>query len=379
MRLQTLELIRYGKFAGQTLEFPQAACDFHLVVGPNEAGKSTLRRAVAELLFGMPLRSDMGFVHPLAELRLGAVVSSAAGTLAFHRARGRKPLRRPDDTALPETALAEHLGSSSEALFNRMFCLNLAALLEGGQTILDASDDMGQLLFQSAAGLAGLGAVRDALADEAGKLYAPRRSGERAFYQALDRLDTAKQALRGLTVNTRQWTGAIAQVEGLVATQHAAAAQYRARAATRQQLERIRRIAPRVAQLRDVQAQLLALADTVDVPDDASRRLDEAEVLIARHTTALTLHQGTSAALQAQLAALPPDDGILAQAAAVQALAAQGHACAQHQQKIARAELELQALLREAASGATELHWPTDETALRARLPPRWRSRPWAR
>ena len=369
MRLQTLDLIRYGKFSGQTLQFPQAECDFHLIVGPNEAGKSTLRRAVAELLFGMPLRSDMGFVHPLAELRLGATITSAAGTLTFHRARGRKSLRRPDDAALPDTALADHLGNSSEALFKRMFCLDLAGLLEGGQSILDASDDMGQLLFQSAAGLAGLGAVRDALADEAGKLYAPRRSGERTFYQALDRLDAAKLELRGLTVNTRQWTAAIAQLEALKTSQDEAAAKYRALSTTRQQLERIRRIAPRVVQLRDVLAQLLDLTDTVDFPDGASQRLDDAEVLIASQTTALTLHRTSCVSLQAQLAALPPDDGILLHAVTVEALVAQRHACAQHPQKIARAEHDLKGFLREATTCAAQLHWPTDEAALRARLP----------
>jgi uncharacterized protein YhaN len=369
MRLQTLDLIRYGRFSGQTLQFPQAACDFHLVVGANEAGKSTLRRAVADLLFGMPLRSDMGFVHPLADLRLGAVIESAAGSLAFHRARGRKSLRRPDDAPLPDDALAEHLGSSSEALFKRMFCLDLTGLLEGGQSILDASDDMGQLLFQSAAGLAGLGAVRDALADEASKLYAPRRSGDRAFYQALDRLDAAKQELRGLTMNTRQWTAAIAHVETLKAAQDQAAAQYSALSVKRQQLERIRRVAPRVAQLRHVQAQLQAFTDTVEFPLGASQRLDEAEVLIARQTTALSMHSEATAALQARLAALPPDDSILLHAVAVEALVAQSHACAQHRTKIARALQDLEGLLRDAFTGAAQLHWPAEEAALRDRLP----------
>jgi hypothetical protein len=218
MRLQTLELIRYGRFTDEKLVFPHSDCDFHLVVGPNEAGKSTIRRAVVELLFGMPLRSDMDFRHPLAELRLGAVVespgSSASAALAFHRARGRKPLRRPDDSVLAEAALAEHLGGATAGLFERMFCLDLAGLLKGGQTILDASDDVGQLLFQSAAGLSSLGALRDALAAEADSLYAPRKSGSRAFYAALDPYEAARQALRGATVNTRAWSASAASRRG---------------------------------------------------------------------------------------------------------------------------------------------------------------------
>jgi len=369
VRLQTLDLIRYGKFTGQALTFPKSECDFHLVVGANEAGKSTLRRAVSELLFGMPLRSDMDFVHPLAELRLGAVIESVAGMLAFHRARGRRSLRRPDDEVLPDAVLAEHLGAASEALFNRMFCLDLAGLLEGGKTILDASDDVGQLLFQSAAGLASLGTVRDALAEEANKLYASRRSGDRAFYQALDRHDAAKQELRNLTVNTRQWTAALTRVETLQASQREAAEQYRAISTTRQQLERVRRISPRVAQLHDVQAQLLALAGAIDFPDAAAQRLADAEVAIATQSTTLKLRSDALASLRAELAALTPDEAVLSQAAAVDALVAQGYACIQHRQKIARCEQEVQALLRDAAACAVQLGWPADEAGLRARVP----------
>ncbi|RYE72951.1 MAG: hypothetical protein EOO81_02010, partial [Oxalobacteraceae bacterium] len=167
MRLKKLELIKYGKFTGEVIELPRAECDFHLIVGPNEAGKSTLRRAVSELLYGMELRSDMDFLHPLPELRLGGVIESDKGTLAFHRCRGRKSLRRSDDEVLAESALVEHLGTTQQGLFDRMFCLDLNALLKGGQSILDASDDMGQLLFQSAAGISSLGTVRDALAAKA--------------------------------------------------------------------------------------------------------------------------------------------------------------------------------------------------------------------
>ncbi|WP_395699364.1 AAA family ATPase [Aquabacterium sp.] len=369
MRLQQLSLIRYGRFTDQVLDFPRRDCDFHLVVGANEAGKSTLRRAVSELLFGMALRSEMAFLHPVSELRLGAVVESAAGSLAFHRSRSRKSLRRPDDEALPDTALAAHLGDTGEALFNRMFCLDLAGLLAGGQTILEASDDVGQLLFQSAAGLSSLGSVRDALAEEANRLYAPRKSGDRLFYQALERHEAARQALRAATVHTRSWSAATAQLASVQAARQAASEQYRSLSAARQQLERIRRIAPRVAQLRDAQAQLQALAGTVAFPEDAARRLADGEVALATQGTARALHRERTQDLQARLDALAVDDAILTLDTAVEALAAAGQACLNHPRDIAHAEQDVQARLRDAAARAQQLGWPTDEAALRARLP----------
>ncbi|WP_326541191.1 AAA family ATPase [Pseudorhodoferax sp.] len=369
MRLHTLELIRYGRFTGQVLQFPRAACDFHLVVGANEAGKSTLRRAVGELLFGMPHRSDMGFLHPVADLRLGAVIDSSAGRLALHRARGRKPLRTPDDEPMPDGALAEHLGPITAAAFTRMFCLDLTELLAGGQSILDAGDDMGQMLFQSAAGLAGLGALREALAGEAGTLYAPRRSGDRAFYQALDQHQAARQALRGLAVKTPQWQAAHEAKEALQARQQQAAQAYRTLSAARQQLERVRRIAPRVAQLRELQARWQELAGGVVFDDDAARRLADAEVTLAAQQATLDARRHTAATLQAQGAALAADDPVLPLAAAIEALAAQGHACLQHRQKIDAAGHDVQALLRRAAADAAQIGWPADEATLRACVP----------
>lgn len=370
MRLQQIELIKYGKFTHQRLDFPRGEHDFHLIVGANEAGKSTLRRAIAELLYGMPLRSEMDFVHPLAELRLGAVVESEHGCLAFHRARGRKSLRRPDDEVLAETELARHLGSStSQAVFERMFCLDLAGLLEGGQTILDAADDVGQLLFQSAAGISSLGAVRDELADEAGKLYAPRKSGERAFYRALDQYEAARQALKASTVNTKQWNAANSKLEAVQAEIAQASERYNTLVIERQRLERLRRIAPRVAQLRDAQAEMQRLSTAVLFPADAAQRLAHGELSIATQSTALQLHQDKLASLQAQLDALQIDQTVLALAPQVEALAEQRQAVAQHPRSIERRSDEVQALLQQAAQLTTQLGWPADEEGIRAQLP----------
>ena len=91
MRVRQLELLRYGKFTNTLLEFPRAESDFHVIVGPNEAGKSTVRAAVQELLFGMPRSSPLAFVHAQSDLRLGAIVENSHGQqLAFQRRKSSK-------------------------------------------------------------------------------------------------------------------------------------------------------------------------------------------------------------------------------------------------------------------------------------------------
>ena len=57
MRLARLDLLRYGRFTDRILELPGQEQDFHMVVGPNEAGKSTALSAIEDLLFGIPSRS----------------------------------------------------------------------------------------------------------------------------------------------------------------------------------------------------------------------------------------------------------------------------------------------------------------------------------
>lgn len=54
MRFSSLNLERYGRFEGCELSFRASSPDFHIIYGPNEAGKSTSLSAVSDLLFGFP-------------------------------------------------------------------------------------------------------------------------------------------------------------------------------------------------------------------------------------------------------------------------------------------------------------------------------------
>ncbi len=159
MRFNRLDLIKYGKFTDRSVEFPVAKKqDFHLIVGPNEAGKSTLRSAIVDLLFGIHPRSLLSFLHPLNELRLGADISNTSGSIEFHRTKAQKQtLRSPLDAVLPDTALIPFVGTTDRNFFDQMFGLDHARLVSGGNSILNDKSDVGQILYQSAAGVASLG------------------------------------------------------------------------------------------------------------------------------------------------------------------------------------------------------------------------------
>ena len=75
-----------------------------------------------------------------------------------------------------EGALAPFLAGANRTFFERMFSLDHERLRRSGQAILDAGDEAGQVLFTSVAGIEGLRATRQTLADEADGLWGKRRT-----------------------------------------------------------------------------------------------------------------------------------------------------------------------------------------------------------
>lgn len=371
MRIHRLDLIKYGKFTGSVAAFAPAAQDFHLIVGPNEAGKSTLRGAILDLLFGIPARSPLGFLHPMNELRLGALIGHLDHHLEFQRTKAlRQTLRAPDDTVLADQAMVPFLGSADRSFFDHMFALDHTRLIKGGNSILNAEDDVGQILFQSAAGIASLGKVRDALAAEADKLWSPRKSAEREYYIAADKFDQATVALREATVRTKVWAEAQTRVDTLTASLESDRAQYRLQQVRRDTIERVRRTAPFLGRLRQARADHALLTDVVILPADAAALQATAARDLEAARQVLTLRSDEVDRATAAIATLVQDDAILAVATDVLALEQQHVQYRAHEVDIARREAEIAVLWDDVCHACRELGWPhPDPAAVRTRLP----------
>lgn len=379
MRFCRFDLLRYGKFTDSRIEFPRASRDFHLIVGPNEAGKSTLRSAILDLLFGFPVRTPLDFLHAKADLRLGASIQGDEGALEFIRLKANKnTLRDPDGATLADNILDAWMGHAGRGFFDKMFGLDHPRLVEGGNSILNAQDDVGQILFQSAAGIASLGGVRDALDEEASGLWAPAKSGKRTYYAARDDLDAATAALKAATVQTRVWTEVNERVRALTADLERQREQQINKQGERNRLERIRRVAPIMLALRECESQLADLEPVVLFPADAARTLADAEQgrALARH--GLALRRAEAERLHAQLSDIHIDGVLLGQADAIEALEALRHQYGAHASNIERSQGQAALLWREIQSAADELGWKMGDTreavddaaqALRMRLP----------
>lgn len=371
MRLQHLQLIRYGKFTDAEMALPKADNDFHFIVGPNEAGKSTVRTAIAELLFGFPIRSGaMAFLHHQSDLRLGAKVADKDQDLDFVRIKANKgTLRSLADVALPDDALAVFLGTADREFFEQMFGLDHVQMVRGGQTILDASKDVSQVLFQSAAGIAGLGKVKDALVAEAGNLWGPRVATGRTYYAANSRWEAACKELKDLTVRTKSWAearGKLAEVETRI---EATTKEKMDLQTKRTKLERVRRLAPTVRTLREKLAELEQLGSVLELPVGASATIATAAADLSVAQTVQTQCIQAVDRITGQRDAAVYDAELLAAKGDVEELEAFSQRVRDHYKDVNFQRGEFARYLGLASAAGAELGWPEDEGSLRNKLP----------
>lgn len=380
MRIRELKLIRYGKFTDRSLALPFKDRDIHLIVGPNEAGKSTVRKAIGDWLFDIPIRTPMAFLHPMPELRIGGVIErrgagSANGVLlAFDRTKGnRNTLRTPDDAPLPDGVLQSWLGSLQAQAFNRMYALDHTTLVEGGAGILSASDDIGRMLFQSASGVEHLGDALQKLQVEADAVWGPRRSGTRAYYQALAAYEAAHAAFKRSTLRTKDWktkADALTTKEAQLAEAKARDVELRAQLS---RLERIRRVRPLLLVLDAARAQrteLLSAGDIRLLEETASQVFDRATQDIALADADISRLQRDVGETEGSLLATIVDKNILALQEDITELNERRVQFRAHRTDMVKRAEEIRLEWVRAQELARSLGWPaSSEEDLRQRLP----------
>lgn len=317
MRLRRLDLLRYGRFTDVALELPPHNPDIHIVFGPNEAGKSTALSALEDLLFGIPKNSPLDFLHDYGSMRIGALLERNGEKLEVRRRKGNKDtLLTPEEIPLPESdqALAPYLAGADRSFFVRMFSLDHQRLRQGGREILEARDEVGQMLFSAGAGIEGLRESLTALQEEADGLWASRRAARRKYYQAEERLKAAESVLRERTVTASKWQDLKRAYEATREAYEALEQEIQVKAAELRKLTRIRRVYRDVRRKAELEAEIRSLEEVTLLPEDAGPRLQTAEREDANASARIeTLSEQLEAARTERLA-LSYDEGLLRRA-----------------------------------------------------------------
>ncbi|AIQ88660.1 ATP-binding protein [Methylobacterium oryzae] len=265
MRLIRLALERYGAFTDRTVEFrPDAR--LHVVLGANEAGKSTALAAVTDLLFGFGKSTPYAFLHDMPQLRLGAEIAAADGRrLSFRRRKGNsRTLIDAAEAPLPDDALAPFLGGLSRPVFCRAFGLDAASLRAGGREMVDVEGEVGASLFAAGSGLRGLTELQTTLDAEADAIFAPRQAKHRTFYQALERHETARRAIRERGLRAGDWRALNDEIAAAAAQLEALRAEQKTIAVARARLERLKRVRPIIAEIDALEERIAAETDLAD-------------------------------------------------------------------------------------------------------------------
>jgi uncharacterized protein YhaN len=269
MRLSTLDLVRYGKFTGKTLDFGSARPgrpDLHLVYGPNEAGKSTLFSAVLDLFFGIEGRSAYNFLHPYPTMRIGATVETGGRSHALFRVkRQQNSLVDANDQPLPEGLLSSAFGTVDRATYQLMFSLDDDSIEKGGESILRSEGELGSLLFSASSGLPDLTGVMGDLKARTDGFYRPQARKHR-LAELKAELDALKDQRAEIDVSQREYT-ALRKARDLALERHETALS--TRAGLRVQLEGVKAKLdglPLLQRLRTLRAERGLLSDLPDPP-----------------------------------------------------------------------------------------------------------------
>ena len=280
MRIRRIDLLRFGCFTETSLDLPESGPDMHVVVGPNESGKSTALLAIEYLLFGFPPKTPLAFQHGYRDLRLGAKIEANGLELEFRRRKGTKnTVLTTEDLPMPdgEGALAPFLGRVERKFFERVFSLDHRSLRSGGQSILEAEGDVGAALFTAGSGLKNLSQVRRKLAMRSDRIWTKRRSAKREYYKAWDRMDEANKAYRRNAVSARDWEKRRKQYEGCREVARKVQRELESAEANLRKNTRIRRVARPLRDKARFEFEIKGLEKVADLPEDARESLYRAE------------------------------------------------------------------------------------------------------
>ena len=207
MRVRRLTLDRFGRLSGKAFEFGprREGADFHVILGANEAGKTTTMEGFLRLLFGFDRSEKYAFLHDKKDLKVSGVLELNGTEQGFVRLPGgRGGLRDGKGAEVIETAISAHLGNLQQDAYRNLLCLDDDTIEKGGEEIANAKGEIGSILFSASSGVANLTSVLEAAREQAEGLYKSRGSKSRMATLKRERTDASRR-IKDIDVTASAW------------------------------------------------------------------------------------------------------------------------------------------------------------------------------
>lgn len=276
MRFKRLQIPAYGPFTDFTLDLPKGPSDLHLIYGPNEAGKSSLLRAIRSLLFGIPGQTTDNFLHDYKVLRILAEMEDVNGNShLFQRRKGNKnTLLDGEGNPILEADLQRLLGIVDEAYFDSMFGLGSEELRQGADDLLRGEGRLGEALFSASMGGTPVDRVIQSLEAEADSLFSGR--ARRQIREAVKKHSEQIRAKKDALIKPEDWEEVEHGLQKAVDRLDALKRERTDHTRRKEWLERCRSALPMVGQLTERRAKLEALPELPQLPSSFANEIREA-------------------------------------------------------------------------------------------------------
>ncbi len=276
MRLEQINLDKYGHLNGLRIDLPARSPDLHILMGTNEAGKSTTQAALTDFLYGFEHTTNYAFLYDARDLRVGGVIGGGKESFEAWRRKARNnSLQGADGNPLDEALLRAALSGVDKETFVQQFSLNHLRLRSGGKAIVEAASDLGRMLFQAGAGLDWLGERLHELQEKSDGLFRPSGS-KQTIGAALKQRENALKQRKQLSSTERAFKEVQSKAR-LTKTELGTLASKRSENSTeRTRLERSRRVIPILRKLDQEGERLSAIGEVPSLATDIDERFSTA-------------------------------------------------------------------------------------------------------
>lgn len=284
MRFDFLNLRAFGHFTDYELLFEKTK-NFHLIYGPNEAGKSTSLRSISHFLYGFPQQTNDAFLHSNSKLRIEGQLRKINGdSFRFTRRKGNKnTVLDANGKSLDEGILNDFLNGMTEDQFINMFALDHVRLREGGESLLQSGGNLGESLFSAASGINVVRRMIVELEKKSSDIYKKRASTTKLNKLLKEEKELIKEISQyQLKIHSwkeleRSYLEGKKEIEELIN-------RMKNLRIKQERLQRVKLTLPKIARLRDLRERFTKLGEVPDLPENSKELRNEA---LIKHKGAL--------------------------------------------------------------------------------------------